>query len=95
MILSSETLNVESTVAKTQENVLENGNIAPESDIRNDKSSDLHIEKTNLNSEETDKSGQDVLDIPKTETQLPQPVVAEHIQHEPDASGEKISDDHM
>lgn len=104
VILSSDTLNVEPTVPSTQSNVLQKPNIAQESDIINEKSSDLHIEqeKINLNSEETtknsDKSEQDVkldeLDVPKTETQLPQPIVEEIPQHEQHSSGEKISDDH-
>lgn len=105
MILSSDTLNVESTIANTEENILQKANIAQESGIVNDKTSEFHIEteRTNLNSEElekySDKSEQDVrldeLDVPKTETQLPQPILVESIQHEQDSSGEKISDDHM
>lgn len=105
VILSSDTLNVESTIANTQENILQKENIAQENGILNDKTSEFHIEteKTNLNSEEleknSDKSEQDVkldeLDVPKTETQLPQPILVESRQHEQVSSGEKISDDHM
>lgn len=78
--------------------------IALESDVIDDKSSDFHTDQEQINSnaeettKESDKSEQDVtlheLDIPKTETQLPQPIVEGNTHHEQDASGEKISDDH-
>lgn len=99
MILSSETLNVEPTVASPQENAIPHESIiAQEIDNVDVKLNDLHIERGNLNSKDTDKSDkseQDELDAPKTETQLPPPILVDSIRHEQDTSGEKISDDHM
>lgn len=101
MILSSETLNMESTASNTQENVLQAPDFSPDIDIISDEYSEFGIENEiiNENSEEISKS--DISDEeyeiqkqePKTETQLPQPNIIEIIYQDTESSGEKFRDE--
>lgn len=101
-------MNSESTASDSQENVLQQPNIASESVVISDQLSDSHTatDRTNLNSDEistSDNSEQDIkIDtfIPKTETQLPQPNEKESIQQnvvtpDQETSAEKITGENV
>lgn len=103
MILSSETLNVESTASISQENVLQKPDIAIESDISEKLSDTLEVtEKKHAHSDEISKSDStehEILDaiLSRTGTrQLPQPDVHENKQSdvipETHSSAEQSSD---
>lgn len=103
MILSSETLNVEPTASNTQENVLQKPDFVPEIDVISDEFSEFPIETERINEYSEEISNSDISEeefeiekhVPKTETQLPQPNVAETLHLELEASGEKYQDDNV